>query len=365
MLAKLSSPLYIALPMLATCIMLAAQMRRDWSTRSEWVRGPVVLATVFGSILALVSAVLWYLPNLDAALEHARIASEDTGLYGTQRGLAREVSEWSDRLGDATFLPRIAIAVAVIALIGALSLVPGKRLFVDRRALVGGICLAQVALTIVAFATQPNEEARVPCAGDPLHCGLGRSRRLAFTAPCHRSDRSVIGGVSPRDASRVRRATTRRAELLSARRAESGLGAQEHTGAARRSDMHGSSANDSSWWAPSIRGSTRTPSQCSRPSTLPASRGSATTRPSATRNQMWPKLGSASPTSSRRSTLSIDYGNPTNQLPPDLRLQASQVDAFNRTDHKMFRRVANAASFRVVPGSRSGGFVVFASAEGT
>ncbi len=57
--------------------------------------------------------------------------------------------------------------------------------------------------------------------------------------------------------------------------------------------------------------------------------------------------------------VSIDYGNPSNPLPPgdDGALRAD--DPFNRVDRAVYQRVRADRRFRLIPASRQSGFVVF------
>jgi len=369
MLAKLSSPLYIALPMVAACFPLAAHIRRDWPLRREWVRSPVTIATAVGSIVVVVGAIRWYVPNLDAAVEHARSSSADTGLYGTQRNLATEVIEWSHRLTDVVFLPAVAGAVAVIALLGAASFIVPRRVLpkhplADRRVLVAIICLVQVVLVVLAFSMQPNEEARfllpsVPFIATLVALSVSRSRVLVaatITLLCVELAFVTLQGlgVMRLEGMSYHRLTAPHEDPALRSTLERLVALTCTDQSAERTNVVGAEYawfNANTFAMLSSKRASRVVPKC-RYTSLGYAESDA--------ERAWRRLTDMEPP----FYISIDYGNPRNRLPRSLRIQASRVDSFNRVDRKIFRRMKTAHDFEVVPGTRRHGFVVFASVDG-
>lgn len=179
LLAKLSSPVYMAAPVLG-CLLLAYRQRTAGdrpplrSDRVVWLSGAA-------SVLAVLGAVFWYRVNLGRALDHARLASADTGLYGTDRGFARQMPEWVERLRDVAFLPNLWLVLAALA-VGSLSLAwrRGVRPSIWSPPIVTAVaCLTSVVLVLASFASQPNQEVRYLLGAIPL---LAYAAALAIAA---------------------------------------------------------------------------------------------------------------------------------------------------------------------------------------
>ena len=180
MLAKLSSPVYMAAPVAAT-LFLTYRQRTDGVARPPLRHDRAVVAGGIASLLAVVGAVSWYRVNLDRALDHARLASADTGLYGTDLGFARQFPDWVERLRDVAFLPNVWLLLAALAAVSlALAWRSGRRASLwDPRVVAAGACLVSIVLVLVSFATQPNQEMRYLLGLVPL---LGLTTALAISA---------------------------------------------------------------------------------------------------------------------------------------------------------------------------------------
>ena len=187
MLAKLSSPVYMVAPVAAT--LLLAYRHRRGETRTSVFRDRTVIASGIGTLLAVAGALVWYGANVQRALDHARLASADTGLYGTDRGFARQLPDWIERLRDVTFVPNVGLALAVLALVSAaLAWRRGGRVgILDQRVVVAAACFISIALVLVSFATQPNQEMRyllglVPFVAMLAALAIAAAQRQALVA---------------------------------------------------------------------------------------------------------------------------------------------------------------------------------------
>ena len=265
MLSKISSPLYVALPIAATGALLVRRAPPVPRATRALAPAPGAVIAALGSITAVLGAAFWYGRNFDAALEHARIAREDSGLYGTERGFGAELLEWIDRMTDATFLPLVAVGIGLLV-VSAL----GYKLFRGghscgssrasprRGSLCGSACSRHPRLRDAA------ERGRaVPASGRTVRRPRGFARRVTRPAvPRGGCDRAAVRRVALRDASGVRNRPCRTAELLSPRGATPRCEAADSAGSAGRFRPVPRRALVGSWSsAPSIPGSTPTPSR--------------------------------------------------------------------------------------------------------
>jgi len=366
MLAKFSSPLYIGLPVAATVVLLVPRILERTTARSTHLRAPSTILAAAVSAIAVVGAVLWYAPNLDTALEHARIARSDTGLYGSERGLWEELGEWVDRLGDASFLPAVGVALAVVvAAAVAFKLVRGGPIRATRRLVVAAVCVTQLVLVVVTFATQPNEEARFLLPAVPFVAVVvalavsGVPRTFALTAVALVSAElilvtlQVFGANQPRYLTYYRLVEPNRDGTLQ-RELE------------RLVDV---SCTDESAGRITIVGAEHPWFNANTLALTASDRNSGVARKcyytgvgyaEADADRAWERIVHLDPP----YYVAIDYGAPDNRLAPELRPSAARADAFNRVSRALVERVRQDPRFAVVPGSRRAGFVIFES-EGT
>ncbi len=192
MLAKLSSPAYIGLP-LAAAVLLAIRGPaggRPRRTRSSW-RDWRVITSGITTVALVEGAIGWYDVNLHSAIAFARQSSANTGLYGFNRGFVTELRMWMRNFRDVSFLPRVDVAMAFV-LVAAIALLVrrrGLRPSLDPLLIVSIACVGTIALVIVLFATQANSETRyllglIPCLGlvVAIVVDASRSRALALVA---------------------------------------------------------------------------------------------------------------------------------------------------------------------------------------
>jgi hypothetical protein len=192
LLAKFSTPLYIAAPC-AGAIFLVFRCRRRTFVRKAH-RDVAVVTSVIGSALLVVGALSWYSVNLHAAIAHARAASADTGLYGVNRGFWRQFQQWLSYIRDVTFLPHFGLAVAAISVAALVVAVRQKRRIsiIDPRSVCALASVTSVLLVLASFATQPNEDPRYLL---PLIPYLAMLVGLAVAAPVGALLPTVLGVV--------------------------------------------------------------------------------------------------------------------------------------------------------------------------
>ena len=334
MLAKLSSPVYLALP-LAAAVLLAIRGsagRRVSRTRSAWRDWRVITSAVLSAAL-LEGAAAWYRLNLHSAIAHARLASANTGLYGFNRGFFTELPVWIRNFRDVSFLPRVdsAMAVVLVAAIALLVWRRGVRPTLDPRLVVSIACAGTVALVIVLFATQANQQTQyllglIPCLG--LLSPSSSTRRVPDFSrlPHSRCWPSSSGSFSCRASGRPRSSQCRFRRWLRPpprRRSHRSSTRSSRKRATRRQPGR------STWSGPTIRGSTRTRSRCWPPSATRrdgrlcyyTALGYANQNP----NVAWTRVKQFN----SPYYISIDYGDRSNQLPEPERSLIIPSDPFN------------------------------------
>jgi Dolichyl-phosphate-mannose-protein mannosyltransferase len=116
LLAKLTTPLYEGLPMLAALVLAITAPGRElppwWRDRRVQLSSILMLALGVGTVG-------WYSRNLAAAIAHARDAQSST-LYGVTAGPLERLQSWSQEIRDASFLPWIGTALLVLIALGAI-----------------------------------------------------------------------------------------------------------------------------------------------------------------------------------------------------------------------------------------------------
>lgn len=361
MLSKLSSPVYLAAPVAAVAL-LTLVGRRSRDHRREWKPTAAVVTSGVTSALLVGGAVAWYWVNAHAALEHARTAGSDSGLYGQDRGFLRELPEWLGRFEDAVFLPHAGIVLLVIA---ALAIAGAARRRVrsnllDSRVVALASCVATVAVVLALFASQPNEEGRyllglVPLVAVALAIMISTSPSpapaaavLAVLATQFTFVTLQSFGVTPfHSLSYFRLAAPVRDNRFSAE-LDRVVDQTCTSGAANRISMVGAEH-------PWFNANTLTFIAAERYALAGrhcyyTSLGYAQTSVVAA----WKRVQDFAPP----FYVAIDYGNPANRLPSPFR-EAAGVDAFNRANRAVLARVRASGFFRPVPVSRTGGLVVY------
>ena len=162
MLAKLSSPAYVGVPLIAAGLLAIRRPAGDRRVfRTSWGEARVIASAALSAALGF-GAISWYAVNYAAAVEHARLASADTGLYGVDKGFAMQIPEWMRRLRDAAVLPHIGTAIFVLTLVSLTLLVRkrGIRPTLEPPLVVVSTGIITVAIVLISFASQPNQDVR-------------------------------------------------------------------------------------------------------------------------------------------------------------------------------------------------------------
>jgi hypothetical protein len=162
MLAKLSSPAYIGAPLFAMMFLaMLGPMGGRPPAAALWRDRRVVASAVLSIVLSY-GAASWYAINQEAAIAHARLAGADTGLYGVDKGFAKQLPEWFRRLRDVSFLPHLGLPILALGVASIALLIRrrGVKPTLDPRVIMVATCLITVIVVLVLFASQPNQEVR-------------------------------------------------------------------------------------------------------------------------------------------------------------------------------------------------------------
>lgn len=362
MLAKLSSPAYLTAPVLAT-VFLAMLGPVGGRARgvAPW-RDPRVLASAAVSAVLAYGAISWYRINHEAALEHARLASADTGLYGIDKGFAKQLPEWIGRFRDASFLPHVGFAILALA-IASVALVVRRRGIspaLDSRLVVAATCLVTIVIVLALFASQPNQEVRyllglVPYLAIVVAVALdaSSSRRLAVAAAVVLAVEFGLTqlqsfGQTPIASASYPRLVAPTSETPFAKELDDVVDQTCTTESAGKINMVGA---DHPWFNHNtiemlaFQRYAESGRRC-----YYTALGYAEKDPEVAWKRLR-KFGSP-------YYISIDYGNRTNPLPEAQRSLLTPSDPFNRVNTNVYRRVRRSGRYQIVPESRSTGIVI-------
>jgi hypothetical protein len=367
MLAKLSSPAYLAAPAAGAVLLLLLHRGRRPRRGPLWTDFAVVSSAIASGVL-VVGAISWYRINLDAAIKHARDASADTGLYGVDRGFLHQLPDWAERLRDATFLPHVWLIIGALT---AASLVLAARRTTraalrDPRVVTGLVCVVSIVVVLGAFASQPNQERRyllplVPLLAAPVALGLGAARSRAIIALALGVLTIEYLGVTLQSFGFAQRSSLVSYPIARPDRDSAFGSALDElvsrtctAGSASRINVVG---GDYPWFNANTlemlaferyaEGGRR----C-----YYTSLGYAEGDP----RVAWKRVRDFRPP----YYVSVDYGNPRNLLPHDRAATAARADAFNRVNLAIFNRVRRSHEFALLPDSRRSGLVAFRAVGG-
>lgn len=360
LLAKLSSPIYVVLPLIAALIVAFWGPVR-WRV-PRWYLSPALIASAAASGLLVVGSVAWYRRNIDAALTHARFSAE-SDLWGTRGAFVHDWFEWLARLWDASFLP--GFGAAALILLAAGWWVGRGRGDAGQRSqgfplgvVAVGVAIASVVLILASFALAVNDEGRymLPLlvfgalaigglatrAGGvtPYVCGIAAIQAavvllvpfVSSGLPQEPSARLVAPDYTPVFRDRL-------TQLVAQTCAPSTNGRISVVGP-ERPWLNANTLTMYSADAVSTSGRT-----C--PYT---SLGFAETSP----QRAWERLLALN----APFFISLDFGNPRNRLPAALAADAAKADVFNAVDRAVFLRAVRSGTFERVPGSARDGVVV-------
>lgn len=362
LLAKVSTPLYMLAPAgVALAFAIVARRRR---LSRVWWRDPQVVTSIGLAATLMFGTVAWYRTNLEAAIDHARLAAE-TELYGTRDQFFSESAAWLGRFEDAAFLPNFSLLLMPIIL-WTLVVAVGRRRALSSADFTGHVflchvaCLATVAAVLTTFALQPNEEVRfllplVPCFALLLGGAVSAagSRRLAALAALILGCQFTLvtlqsfGSLGAGEFSYFRVRSPEQPALAGELREVIRLTC---TGQAHGRisvvgvDYPSLNGNTLSMLADeqfALRGR-----QCQY-TALGWAEGDA--------EAAWTRVRELDPP----YYVSIDYGNPAKPVPAPLADQIHASDPFNAINKAVFGRVVRSGAFETVGASRQSGLVVF------
>jgi hypothetical protein len=387
LLAKLTTPLYVAAPacvgLLFSVSAVRIQARSRW-----WLEKRFSVSAVLATALACATAA-WYDTNFHATWRQARLAAGST-LYGTEGPFVSKLDFWFHRLGDALFLPYFDAALGALLVGGAAVLVVRRHEHQFRAssypvlALLGSIGVPIAAL--ISLAAQVNQDDRfllpvVPALAVALVAILtlidvrivagllaslfagqfalttlqsfdsGKPAALAYSRVSLPAEIPKHLRPAPLTYSRLHQPVGKSGFATELDRVVR-LTCTNSTGG--RINMVGTNypwLNYSTLQMLAFAKFAEDGRRCHY-----TALGDDTDA-----NGAWQKL--------RRLKspfyVTVDYGNPRNPLPRDLVAETNLTDVFNRINVAVLRRVTRSGLYTVVPGSRRRGLVVLRLASAT
>jgi hypothetical protein len=160
LLAKLSTPAYVAAPTaVALLLSLLATRGRTWPR--WWLDRRFLGSAALMAVLGYATAE-WYRINFQTAWDHAELSSTST-FWGRPASFVSTLSYWLHRLRDALFLPYFDVALGALLLAGALVFLSrGKKAqqlsLYPVLVLIG--CLGVAAPALLLLASQINQDRR-------------------------------------------------------------------------------------------------------------------------------------------------------------------------------------------------------------
>jgi hypothetical protein len=360
LLSKLSAPLYMVAPT-AGAVLLAFRFRKRVFEGKAHRDVAVVVSTGISTVLSI-GAASWYSVNLHTAIDHARAASANNGLYGVNRGFAIQFKRWLSHLRDVSFLPHlglITIALAVVALIVAAK--ETQRLAIlDSRVIVGLASAISIVLVLATFASQPNEDLRYLLPVIPYTAML---LGLAATAPrtsLFSTAIAAVFGIQFASGTLQSFATSHPSSMISplidaptqktafARNLDAIVDQTCTPSSSDKINMVGVEypwLNENTLEMLAAERFAESGRYCYY-TTL----GYATTSP----NAAWRRVIQFMPP----FYISLDYGSVRNRLPATIQQTIDPTDPFNVTNVAVFRRAVASTRFSILPGSRQAGTII-------
>jgi hypothetical protein len=362
MLAKLSSPPYVAAPLLAMVFLALVGPSEGRRAAPPFWKDWRVIASAVLSVVLVYGAISWYVINHVAALEHARLAAQNTGLFGTSQGFVEELHSWLDRLRDASFLPHIGLVLLALSIAALVLLIRrrGVKPTLDPRFVMAAACVITVAVVVVLFATQPNSDVRfilavVPCVAIAVAIVIDASgsRNLVVAA-------AVVAAVEfgfvqlqsfgkkPVSSMSYPALVAPVSNTAFAKELNDVVGATCNTETAGKINMVGAEYpwfNHNNLEMLAFERYRLNGLRC-----YYTALGYASTDPEAG----WARVKQfASP-----YYISIDYGDASNPLPKEEQSLIVPADPFNVINTAVFKRVVASRIYHLVPGSREDGLVL-------
>jgi len=369
MLAKLSSPAYIAAPLLAMMFLAMLGPVGGRPASPAFWRDWRVIASAVVSIVLGYGAASWYAINQQAAIAHARLAGADTGLYGVNKGFVKQLPDWIRHLRDVSFLPHLGFAILILAA-AALALLIGRRGIkptLDPRFVMAVTCFVTVAVVLVLFAAQPNDEVRYLLGLIPfvaifvaIMIDASNSRSLALVAAVVLVAEFGLGelqsfGQKPIGSLTYPTLSSPARETAFAKELDQVVDETCTADLAGRINMVGA---DYGWF------NHNTIEMLAFERYAVSGRRCYYTALGYAENDTeaaWTRLQQyQSP-----YYISIDYGSKSNPLPADRKVLVVPSDPFNVVNTAIYQRVKASGTYKPVPGTRDDGLVVLKLVKST
>jgi 4-amino-4-deoxy-L-arabinose transferase-like glycosyltransferase len=367
LLCKLSAPIYLAIPAAAALLLSASRGPRIAGGQPPW-RDRAVVASAAASLALVVGAAAWYGINLHAAVEHARAASADTGLYGVNHGFGIELLQWFTRTRRIAFLPPVAALLLVLVVAGMGRGLPRRQRPspLDTRIVLAGATGLTLVGVLAAFASQPNNEVRyllpiLPNIAVLLGLALSAAGSARFAAAACVVLVAQFGLVTLQSFGVFHpswlvsyRLTKPSPKTTMARQLDAIVDETCTPSTAYKINMVGVAypwLNANTLEMLAAERFAESGRYC-----YYTSLGYASSDPSAD----WRRVLDFRPP----YYISLDYGNRTNPPPAELEQAIATPDPFNRTNVAVFRRVRSSGDYEVLDGTRRAGTVVLAAVGG-
>jgi hypothetical protein len=362
LISKLSSPTYLGLPLAAAVLLAVIGPPGGRAAVGVWWRDRRVVASAVVSAILLFGAIAWYRVNLHTALEFARTASANTGLYGINQGFAHELPVWIRHFRDISFLPHVWIPIVVLVLASLALLVRrrGFRPVVDPRLVVAASCIVTIAIVITLFASQANQEVRylvglVPCLALVIAIAVDASGSRAIVAATALVLAADFGLTQLQSFGQVPIRSLSYPGLVAPASKTTFANALDEVvketctkDSAGKINMVGADypwLNHNTLEMLAFERYAISGRRCYYTALGYAEKDT---------NAAWARLqGFQSP-----YYISIDYRDPTNPLPAALRSLVISSDPFNVVNTAIYRRVRASGSWRPLSGSRNAGLIV-------
>jgi len=359
LLAKVSTPAYVAVPALVAGALSIAAARHEPTERIAWYRDRAVLLSIAVAAAPVVGAAAWYERNGRTALDHARFAA-GSELYGGGGSFGAKLSRWIDHLRDALADRPFDILLGMLLLAAAaLAVVRHRDAFArSPRWTYAAACATSLVILLALFARSANEDIRFLLAALPhaalllaLALSWRGARWLALAAAALLAAQFAV--VNARvlgigDSSHYTYLEQPQRDASPRRQLEQIVDLTCNDRSNGRINVVG---GDYPW----LNGNTLSLLADARYTiggreceytTL----GYIETDP----DKAWERVRSLD----APYYVSLDYGDSRNRLPPELAANLSAYAPVNAVDEAVFRRALDSGEYRPIPSTRRGGFVV-------
>jgi hypothetical protein len=357
LLTKLSTPLYVAAPAAVAVIVALSNGVRI----PRWWRAPSFVASAaLATGLVLVTGA-WYAHNFQQAWDHAKL-SADSPLYGPQASFTTRLDAWLGRFGEALFLPYFDFALVALLLLGLGVFLARHRLAARAtlyRWLVLAGCVGSVVPALVFLSTQTNTDSRFIIPTIPgIAVGLAAllvtvgSKRLAVLIALLLTGQFALMTLQSFDANAPAQIVDPHGRSVPVARSNVARQLDEivrytcdHTPGGRVNTVGASYP-----WLSANTVNLLSLEQFAGGGCSWQSIGDGVTDP----ELGWQALtGVDSP-----FLLTMDFGNPRNQLPGDLAAQVSANANLNVIDVPVLRRALRSGRYTIVPSFRRSGLLL-------